>query len=116
MARRGQFQPGQSGNPSGRPRRQIENLANEARKLTSLALGTLEQICRGEMPGVTPRDRLAAANAILDRGHGKPIAPVDLLTINRKVDELSDAEFAQLDARLVAAGIIQADDHEESVH
>jgi hypothetical protein len=68
----------------------MNRLRNRSARLTDLALETLEQICRGAVKGCTPRDRFAAANAILDRGHGRPIAPVDLLAINRKVDELSD--------------------------
>lgn len=44
-------------------------LRQEARKLTSLAMGTLESIMQG-----TGQDsvRLAAAREVLDRGHGKP--------------------------------------------
>jgi Family of unknown function (DUF5681) len=62
------FQKGQSGNPGGRPKalRQVEEFAREQ---TVDALKTLETIHKN--PKAPPAARVAAANALLDRGWGK---------------------------------------------
>lgn len=67
------FQKGKSGNPGGRPR--IPDDVKEAAKaLTSLAMKTLEEICRdAEAP---PSARVTAAEAILNRAWGKPVQAV----------------------------------------
>lgn len=65
------FKPGQSGNPKGRPvvDKDVQKLARE---YTQQALDALV-LALGE-----PRNRVAAAVAILDRGHGKPGQTIDL--------------------------------------
>lgn len=68
------FQPGQSGNPGGRskaPARVIEL----ARAHTGTAIETLVQIMSASK--APPSSRVAAAQALLDRGWGKPAQPVD---------------------------------------
>jgi HEAT repeat protein len=56
------FQPGQSGNPAGRPKG-IEALA---RAHTPAAIAALVDALR------SPKERVSAAVALLDRGWGKP--------------------------------------------
>lgn len=73
------FQKGKSGNPGGRSPRvgpNGETITQLARAHTAEALATLVEVCNAKAN--EPRDRIAAANAILDRGWGKPKESVDL--------------------------------------
>jgi hypothetical protein len=63
------FQPGNSGNPRGRPKRDLE-VAELARDHTEAALATLATII--EDAAAPASARVAAATAILDRGWGRP--------------------------------------------
>lgn len=65
------FKPGQSGNPGGRPKKTEEQVKLEemCRERTPEALQTILEIM-GE--GENERNRLAAAQYVLDRGWGKP--------------------------------------------
>ena len=76
-AETGRFVPGQSGNPSGRPRRD-ENLAALARMHTEDAIAVLVSIAND--PKVNPSARISAANSLLDRGHGRPPQAVAVKT------------------------------------
>lgn len=65
------FQPGQSGNPGGRPKkderlRRIEDMAREHSEAALMAL--LDESANGK-----GAPRVAAAQAILDRGWGRPV-------------------------------------------
>ena len=67
------FQPGQSGNPSGRAR--IANNVREiARQHTADAINALVEIVQDK----SHPQRVAAANSLLDRGYGKPIQQVEV--------------------------------------
>ncbi len=64
------FQPGQSGNPGGRPKENAEIKAL-ARTYGRTALEKMAALLESDDEKV----RLAAAQALLDRGFGKPTQP-----------------------------------------
>lgn len=65
-----QFQPGQSGNPGGRPKGEAKVRA-AAREHTETAIAVLV----ASMADEDARVRISAAQALLDRGWGKPAQP-----------------------------------------
>jgi len=67
------FQPGVSGNPSGRPKSDIA-IAELCRAHTKEAIAALVAIVKNE--DSPPAARVSAANAILDRGWGRPAQAV----------------------------------------
>ena len=90
------FQPGVSGNPNGR-RREPPNLPE------------IQAICRGHAPeciatgieimrdkAVPPGVRLAAMTAIMDRGFGRPVQPIEsnAPTVAFDFSGMSNAEIA----------------------
>lgn len=70
----GKFIKGQSGNPGGRPR-EIGDVRALARERTEKALLTLERVM--DDMSAPPSARVAAANALLDRGYGKPTTIIE---------------------------------------
>src|SRR5215470_1246245 len=113
---KGGWKPGQSGNPGGRARKAIGKLGAEARKYANLALNTLVEVCQGAIPGSTVRDRVAAANALLDRGFGKPTQAIDLIMLGKKISELSTAELVELNARRSTGAVEAEQPAEEAIH
>ncbi len=98
------WQPGQSGNPKGRPsiKGEVETLA---RPHTSEALETLVDLMRNGSPDAV---RVAAANALLNRGWGLPrqsveeeltIKPVHLKPVNQMSLAELEAELDEIRAR-----------------
>src|SRR5947207_14242510 len=68
----GQWLPGSSPNPGGRPKI-IEDIRDLAREHSATAINTLVQIAES---GKQESARVAAASALLDRGWGKPTQPL----------------------------------------
>src|SRR5262245_66323643 len=63
------FQKGQSGNPGGRPK-EIAEVKELAREHMPAAIEALVSIMNN--PKASDAARVSAANALLDRGYGKP--------------------------------------------
>lgn len=95
------WKPGQSGNPSGRPRH-IPLLRAYLRAHTADAVSALVSIIADK--DAPPTARIVAACAVLDRGWGKPVSA------NEVENEMgnSDAENVQvMSDHLAAVGITQ---------
>jgi len=100
--RRGQgrpFTPGVSGNPGGRPVNDTTTLKEMARERTERALKVLDEA----LDSKDERVRISAANALLDRGWGKPAsvdeAEILRATMTAHMEELSDEALAAIAAR-----------------
>lgn len=88
----GRFQKGKSGNPSGRPK--TDERVTEALKAASVeAAQTLIDIMRN--PDENSKNRLAAANSILDRVCGKAPQHIDA-DIDSTVKVVMDEAAARL--------------------
>ena len=79
----------------------------EARKYSGLAVDTLVELTKTKYPGST---RYSAATALLDRGYGRPAQSLDLHlsadAITKRLSDMTDAELAALEQRMIAAAPI----------
>ena len=78
MAQHGGSRPGAGRKPGSQTKaRKVEvvSLADKAKRHADVALATLVEICTA---GSTDSARVAAANALLDRGFGKPKQDVEM--------------------------------------
>ena len=75
MPRGRPFQPGQSGNPTGQPKG-VREVREAAREHTALAMETLAQARRSKSAPWSAR--VMAAEALLSRGWGKAVQPVEV--------------------------------------
>lgn len=94
----------------------LRSAENQAREHTETAIQTIAGVMNDWC--AEDRDRIAAANALLDRGHGKPVNAVISIPASRQMAAalatMTDAELEQeiMDqplprlARLVPAGTI----------
>lgn len=87
----GRFLPGYTANPGGRPKGLV-NLRELARTFTEEAIQTLAE-CLHDGDG---RVRVAAANALLDRGWGKPVQPTEDQPEHDALAEMTDEELKRL--------------------
>ena len=81
----GMFKPGQSGNPTGRPKAD-KTIRDLARTYTKEAIRTLAEIAKN--PKSSDSARVQACNAILDRGWGKPAQYVETANVNMTIDDI----------------------------
>jgi hypothetical protein len=94
------FKPGQSGNPGGRPKT-VGPVRDLAGKHTKEAIETLASVMKDT--SAPHAARVAAANGLLDRAHGKPSQPItgkDEEPLNGR--EMTDLERAHWVAAILA--------------
>ena len=92
-----QFQPGQSGNPGGRPKLGVA-LAEKVRKATkdgNTLIRLLVEIADGGQEAKIS-DRLAAAEMLLSRGWGKAVTQMEVTADVQVQHSLSDFNTAEL--------------------
>lgn len=102
-----QFQPGQSGNPGGRPKSHKE-LTDAARDAAGDAMRVLTDVMTD--PLAQASTRVSAAIAVLERAHGKPNANLNL-NHRRNATEFTDDELDTLaNVRLPEEGGVRSEE------
>src|SRR5262249_42592561 len=87
------FPKGISGNPGDRPRA-LGDVQELARQKSPEAINTLSNIMHDEK--APSAARVAAANALLDRGYGKPTQPISQTFAKVDPSSISDEELAAI--------------------
>ena len=103
---RGQFQPGQSGNPGGKPKA-IITVVEAARARTVEAIETLTTIMRDKK--ATSSARVSAAIALLVRGWGKAPQSISIKRDPSEMGHLTDDELIAIAAGTDTATISSED-------
>ena len=107
-----QFQPGQSGNPGGRPKLGVA-LADKVRKATkdgNAIVKLLVEIAEGGLEAKIS-DRLAAAEMLLSRGWGKAVTQMEVtadVQVQHSISDFNTAELRELVA--MRKKLIEEDD------
>ena len=106
------FQPGQSGDPGGRPKLPPE-VKEMAKAYTAEAIQTLAEVMRNE--SAPPGARVTAAEKLLDRAWGKSESTVNVHD-NRTPRDLSTAELLSAIAALGVVGKEEGAGGDQAVH
>lgn len=95
------FKPGQSGNPGGRPKGKIKQIAAKAREHADDVIAALAEIVEDKDEKTS--DRIAAGKELLDRGIGKALAITT--QIGGPLEDMSEDELREIlaDIRAVKA-------------
>ena len=117
------YKKGQSGNPSGRPKRTMD-LAKKILAKTKDGEELVEKLlslARGEVKRARPADQIKAIEMLFDRAYGKSVSHTDVTgdvqvgVTYRNMDNFSDDELRELvnlRKELVSAGpIVEAAGH-----
>ena len=97
----GQFRPGQSGNPAGRKPEDKNHVRDLAREHTEKAVNTLVRILETSKNDMA---RLRAAEALLARGWGQPVAHIE--TTSSLADELDKIKARVNRAAMTTASVV----------
>ena len=98
----GRFVTGSKGNPGGRPK-EVAHVRELAREWTAESIATLAEILQNTK--AKSSSRVAAANALLDRGWGRAPQTIRVQQISEMEEHELDDYIARLEAELgLAAG------------
>lgn len=105
------FVPGKSGNPRGRPK---EDPALKA-MCQAKTKAAVERLIKEMTKGDTSSARISAANAILDRGWGKPQQDMTIEHRHSFVEALRELERTAREHAALGTGVAQIEDQSAPV-